>query len=117
MSLYLFLNLGIAQERRFNEVKQFIIKLDEWIQKLICLENSFNKVFNTSDFIKLSDFSKLVVSLGKHLGKRKLPPHFVPKELQEDQKSLITNPKVLSIRQKITPAIDEIQQKLYDIKV
>lgn len=106
----------MAEDRRFNEVKVFVLKLEGCMERLLAIDNAFQKVYDTADFIKLSDFSKLVVVLGKQLGGRPLNDSFVPKQLTEEEEKKIVNPKIRSIRKKIVPAISEILFKLGDIR-
>lgn len=94
----------------------FVLRLDGCIEKLRAIEKAFESVRDTSDFVKLSDFSKLVVILGKQLGGRPNKDGFEPKQLTSEQEEKILNPKIKSIRKKIVPAISEIQAKLIDIK-
>lgn len=113
----MLLILENAKDRRYMEVEQFVVALDKCIDKINSIEEAFEKVYDTSDFIKLSEFSKLIVILGKLLGKRPVKENFVPKELSEEQIKAIKNDKILSIRKKIAPAISEILHKLNDIRV
>ena len=106
----------VAAERRYNEVKYFVGRLDSCIYKLEAVEQAFEYVYETSDFVVHSEYSKLVVILGKYLGTRPLSQDFVPRELPKEKEDLIANPKIRSIRQKIIPAISELVSKLRDIK-
>jgi len=71
----------------------------------------------TADFIKFSDYSKLVVLLGKTLADEPTELDFTPRELAKELEDQITNAKIKSIRQKITPAISELISKILMIKV
>jgi hypothetical protein len=103
-------------ERRYGEVKQCVVTLDSWVSKLQAIEKAFDGVLETSDFIKLSEYSKLVVALGKALSNEPTEESFVPRELPKEAEALIVNPKIKSIRQKITPAISELVSKVSKIK-
>lgn len=106
----------VAAERRYNEVKYFVNRLDSCIYKLEAVEMAFEHVYETTDFVVNSEYSKLVVVLGKYLGPRPLSPDFVPRELSKEKEEAISNVKIRSIRQKIIPAISELVSKLRDIK-
>jgi hypothetical protein len=106
----------LAMERRYGEVKQCVVTLDSWIAKLQAIEKAFDGVLETSDFIKLSEYSKLVVALGKALTNEPTEDSFVPRELPKEAEGLILNPKIKSIRQKITPAISELVSKACKVK-
>lgn len=106
----------VAAERRYHEVKYFVSRLDACIYKLEAVELAFESVYETSDFVVHSEYSKLVVVLGKYLGPRPLSIDFVPRELSKEKEDAISNVKIRSIRQKIIPAISELVSKLRDIK-
>ena len=106
----------VAAERRYHEVKYFVSRLDACIFKLEAVELAFEDVYQTSDFVVHSEYSKLVVVLGKYLGPRALSPDFVPRELSKEKEDAITNVRIRAIRQKIIPAISELISKLRDIK-
>jgi hypothetical protein len=106
----------VAAERRYNEVKYFVSRLDSCIYKLEGVEMAFETVYETTDFVVHSEYSKLVVTLGKYLGGRPLSNDFVPRELSKEKEDKISNVKIRSIRQKIIPAISELVSKLRDIK-
>lgn len=106
----------VAAERRYNEVKYFVSRLDSCIYKLEGVEAAFENVYETTDFVVHSEYSKLVVILGKYLGNRPLSNDFVPRELSKEKEDKISNVKIRSIRQKIIPAISELVSKLRDIK-
>lgn len=106
----------VAAERRYHEVKYFVSRLDACIFKLEAVELAFETVHETSDFVVHSEYSKLVVVLGKYLGPRPLSADFVPRELSKEKEDAIANTKIRSIRQKIIPAISELVSKLRDIK-
>lgn len=106
----------VAAERRYHEVKYFVSRLDACIFKLEAVELAFETVYETSDFVVHSEYSKLVVVLGKYLGTRPLSADFVPRELSKEKEDAISNVKIRSIRQKIIPAISELVSKLRDIK-
>jgi hypothetical protein len=83
---------------------------------LEAVEMAFEHVYETIDFVVHSEYSKLVVILGKYLGSRPLSADFVPRELSKEKEEAISNVKIRSIRQKIIPAISELVSKLRDIK-
>lgn len=106
----------MLMERRYGEVKHCVTTLESWMSRLLCIEKAFDNVTETPHFIKLSDYSKLVVALGKALSNEPTENDFIPRELPDDHAALIANPKIRSIRQKITPAVSELISKVSKIK-
>jgi hypothetical protein len=106
----------IAMEKRISEVQQYVRQLEESAARLIAIDKAFDCVKEKEDFVRVSDLSKLVVLIGKHLEFEDTEPDFVPKELTQEEAAAVPNVKILSIRQKIVAAISELISKLNHMK-
>eukprot|EP01121_Diplochlamys_sp_Union-15-3_P001768 TRINITY_DN1153_c0_g1_i6.p1 TRINITY_DN1153_c0_g1~~TRINITY_DN1153_c0_g1_i6.p1 ORF type:complete len:578 (-),score=80.93 TRINITY_DN1153_c0_g1_i6:373-2106(-) len=102
----------LATEKRVNEVQAYLRSTEENIEKLKAIEEVFSKVFEKEDFIRVSDYSKIIVYVGKFLESQETEPSFVAKELSKEECDKVRYQKIRSIRQKITPAISELISKL-----
>jgi len=106
----------LNKEKRILKVEGYLRLLDSSIEKLKAIERCFQQVQEKEDFIPLSEYSKLVVQIGRHLENRDPEPDLVAKDMTQEQAAKIKNPRIRSIRMKMTPAIAEIISKLSMLK-